>query len=394
MRQQDDLNSRNELQRAFERFERYSGRLESAFQQLCSIADHIDGTPQGALTTSRPEDDERLQRLSAVVDALPAAVLVLDGDGTIVEFNPAAAQLLETELGGRPWRDVAAAIFAPRWDDGHDVSLRSGRRVNVSTQALGQEPGQIVLITDVTDTRRLQQQLAEQGRFSAKGEMAAALAHQMRTPLAAALLYASNLTGDGLSSDKRAEFLSRLLDRLRSMEQLIEDMLSLARTCRLAAEPIEVARLWAEFQAEIDHDSKSTEFCIEWRGNAVQRSLLGNRAALFSVMGNLVMNSRQMCGGRGRLQITIDVIEPGILTICFDDDGPGIEATECERIFEPFYSTRDGGTGLGLAVARAVAVAHGGGLRAEAADAGARFILSLPLQSETVQPAAAEVACG
>jgi two-component system sensor histidine kinase FlrB len=230
--------------------------------------------------------------------------------------------------------------------------------------------------------------------------MAAALAHQMRTPLSAALLYASNLAARDLPVDKRTEFLSRLLDRLRRMEQLIEDMLALARSCRLSNEPLDVPNLWADFRAEIADDQQEGEFRIDWCGQAPQGRLLGNRSALFSIMGNLINNAREICGGRGRLGISIDVIKSAILVICFSDDGPGIADGDCERIFEPFYSTREGGTGLGLAVARAVAVAHGGSLRAEACGSGAQFVLSLPLQRDAAPPdvvvaeAEQELACG
>ncbi|MFX5472275.1 PAS domain-containing sensor histidine kinase, partial [Acinetobacter baumannii] len=92
-------------------------------------------------------------------------------------------------LVGMLWREVIARCFAPREDDGHEISLRDGRRLSIATRSLNGEPGQLILLNDLTDPRRPQEQLARHERLSALGRMVASLAHQIRTPLSAALLY-------------------------------------------------------------------------------------------------------------------------------------------------------------------------------------------------------------
>ena len=109
------------------------------------------------------------------------------------EANPAACELLGEPLVGELWRQVIARSFAPRKDDGHEISLRDGRRLSIATRSLDAEPGQLVLLNDLTETRRLQDQLARHERLSSLGRMVASLAHQIRTPLSAAMLYAGHL---------------------------------------------------------------------------------------------------------------------------------------------------------------------------------------------------------
>src|SRR5690606_13169564 len=124
------------------------------------------------------------------LDILPGGVVVLDGRGRVIEANPLALELLGEPLLGVFWREVIQRSFAPRADDGHEISLQDGRRLSLATRSLAGEPGQLILLTDLTETRRLQDELARHARLSALGRMVASLAHQIRTPLSTALLYA------------------------------------------------------------------------------------------------------------------------------------------------------------------------------------------------------------
>jgi two-component system sensor histidine kinase FlrB len=127
------------------------------------------------------------------------------------------------------WRHVIARCFAPREDDGHEVSLKDGRRLSIATRSLDAEPGQLVLLNDLTETRHLQDQLARHERLSSLGRMVASLAHQIRTPLSAALLYASHLTEQALPVETQQRFAGRLKERLHELEHQVRDMLVFAR---------------------------------------------------------------------------------------------------------------------------------------------------------------------
>ncbi len=153
--------------------------------------------------------------------------------GVVREANPAAIDLLGQPLLGMLWRHVISRCFAPREDDGHEVSLKDGRRLSIATRSLDAEPGQLVLINDLTETRHLQEQLARHERLSSLGRMVASLAHQIRTPLSAAMIYASHLTERELPVETQQRFAARLKDRLHELEHQVRDMLVFAgASCR------------------------------------------------------------------------------------------------------------------------------------------------------------------
>lgn len=327
-------------------------------------------------------EGERLAtRLETLLGALPAAVVVLDGQGRVTQANAAASELLGGLSPGERWFEIVGRVFAPRWDDGHDVSLTDGRRVNVATQALPGEPGQILLISDVTETRRLQEQLAHHRRLSAKTEMAAALAHQIRTPLAAALLALGPVTRARGLDAAQAKSAARALDSLRQLERLVENMLSFARGAVVDAQPLPLADLLVKLEQEATAQLGEGRFALVGDAASPGLTIHGNADALLSIMLNLVTNSRQIIGEDCRVLVTV-IAHPGFVTLRFIDNGPGVAPADRDRIFEPFHTTRVGGTGLGLSVAQAVARAHGGELLLNPVyTQGACFELSLPMST-------------
>jgi transcriptional regulator with PAS, ATPase and Fis domain len=168
-------------------------------------------------------------RYKKILDVLPGGVIILDGDGRVQECNPSAQALLGEPLQGALWREVVERAVTPRPDDGHDISLHDGRRVNISTQALDGEPGQILLIKDVTETRRLLDQLSLHQRLFAQGDLAASLAQQIRTPLSAAILYLSNLSSSGFEPNIGRPFVGKTLASLKDLERLVEELMLFAR---------------------------------------------------------------------------------------------------------------------------------------------------------------------
>ena len=198
------------LQNAFRDFNQLSNQLASSYQALEQRVVHLNDElhrTQDARIRELTEKERLANRLSTLLQALPGGVVALDGNGIVQEHNQAAIDLLGEPLAGISWAQVIERAFAPRSDDGHDVSLADGRRVNISTCPMINEPGQILLLTDVTEMRALQDRLNQQQRLVAMGEMAASLAHQIRTPLASAMLYGSQLKSHKLEENKRSEFL-------------------------------------------------------------------------------------------------------------------------------------------------------------------------------------------
>jgi two-component system sensor histidine kinase FlrB len=318
--------------------------------------------------------------LSQILTLLPAGVVVLDAHGRIAESNPAAEALLGTPLRGRLWREIVASGFGPRPDDGHDVSLKDGRRVNISTCPLQSEPGQIVLLTDVTQTRELQAKLARQERLSSLGAMAATLAHQVRTPLAAALLYAAHLRSEPLVAQVRKEFVTKLMSRLTHMEQLIRDMLAFIRGDGAGRpQPVPVKRILEAAVAAVADRRLGTRMRLQVASPASEPWVWGDADALITAVQNLLSNAIDACDGEGVVRLDADVGAAGQVEIRVADNGAGIDPQARDRIFEPFFTTRASGTGLGLPVVQAVVHAHGGEVSIDSAPGrGTTVALYLP----------------
>ncbi len=349
--------------------------------------DELEGrlAEAGALRRQELEEKERLaQRLQNVLDLLPGGVIVIDGQGVVRDANPVGLELLGEPLVGAPWRDVIARCFAPRKDDGHEVSLRNGRRLSIATRSLSGEPGQLVLLTDLTETRRLQDQLARHERLSSLGRMVASLAHQIRTPLSTALLYASHLEQGGLNEEQQRRFAGSLKARLHELEHQVRDMLVFARGDLPLNDRLTPVELMGALRSAAESPLQGV--AVRWQCDVHGGEILCNRDTLIGALLNLVENALQACEGERRLKIHLYCREQ-TLRVCISDNGKGVDADILARLGEPFFTTRATGTGLGLAVAKAVARAHRGELQLRSrAGRGTCASVKLPLIPVSLNP--------
>ncbi|MBS0373523.1 MAG: hypothetical protein JSR73_03015 [Proteobacteria bacterium] len=231
---------------------------------------------------------------------------------------------------------------------------------------------------------RLNAELAEarlervrQERLATLGEMAARLAHDVRTPLAAALLYASRLELDGVSDADRRDIAGKIVGRLRHLERLVADMLAFARGGGARLARCEVGAL-LEGTAQSLASRLGPRARLTIRTLAPRLAVFGNAEALVGALVNLAINALDAVG-EGDAHVEIEASAAGDSAVFrVRDNGPGIPAEYRGRIFEPFFTTRTAGTGLGLAVVRSVAQAHGGSARVEEVPSGACLVLELP----------------
>lgn len=323
------------------------------------------------------EGERMARRLQNILDLLPGGVVIIDGHGRVREANPVARELLGEPLVGALWRDVIARCFAPRKDDGHEISLRNGRRVSLATRSLEDEPGQLVMLQDMTETRLLQEQLARHERLSSLGRMMASLAHQIRTPLSAALLYAGHLSERPLPFEQQQRFALRIKERLQELEHQIRDMLVFARGELPLSDRLTPKELFDALRAAADSHVQGLQ--VRWQCDARGGELLCSRDTLVGAILNLINNAVQAGGPQVRLKIHL-LRRGDILRLVVSDSGPGIEPAVLARLGEAFFTTKTAGTGLGLAVVKAVARAHRGDLHLRSrVGRGTCAILELPL---------------
>lgn len=372
-----------ELEQSLERFSHLSGRLEDSQELLQERMSELKGQLAEASAQRLRELDEKerlANRLQSLLDLLPGGVIVIDGQGVVREANPVALELLGEPLEGLLWREVISRSFAPRKDDGHEVSLKDGRRVSIATRSLNGEPGQLILLTDLTETRRLQEQLARHERLSSLGRMVASLAHQIRTPLSSALLYASHLEQGGLSVEQQQRFAGRLKDRLNELEHQVRDMLVFARGDLPLEDRLSPTQLMAALRAAAETRLQGAR--VRWQCDVRGGVLLCNRDTLVGALLNLIENALQASPDEPRLKIHL-YARGALMHVSVSDSGVGIDAVTLARLGEPFFTTKATGTGLGLAVVKSIARAHSGTLALRSRPGrGTCATLRLPLLPE------------
>jgi two-component system sensor histidine kinase FlrB len=371
-------NRRSELQAAFLAFGSVSEQLSGAFDALrAQVADL-----RAELSEARAGKEHLAARLSALIKGLPGGVLVLDSDGMIQECNPVARELLGEPLLAQSFAAVLArAATGAAGGTGEDIELRSGRFANLSRREL-HSGGEVVLLADVTESHLMQVLLTRQQRLLTLGELAAGLAHQIRTPLAAALLYASQMTLPGRTPPDLARCAEKTVGSLKQLDKLVNDMLAFTHG-GAAREAVSVSAL-LEQVAQWLRPALRRGVRLTIRTQAPDLMVRANAPSLVSAVLNLATNALQAATADLDLELLARRTAGGRAQIVVSDNGPGVPAHIRERIFEPFFTTRTRGNGIGLAIVKSVVEAHQGSVSlAEApcgAPAGATFIIDLPAE--------------
>ncbi len=372
-----------ELEQAFSLFNRASEQLAATYaglqHQVASLTQEL-AIANGELKRQYLEKEALSQRLTALLAALPAGVVVVDPGERVIEANPAAQAMLGAPLLGLAWPVAQACTLHPTASVGEwETTIHAAPlRLALSTNVLLGTGGQILLFHDITQPHALQVELARHQRLSAMGEVAARLAHQLRTPLATALLYASQLSQPQLDPVERVRFGDKVVARLKHLEHLIQDMLLFVRGEAGGRDVLAVADLLADLQQVMEPQmlERGLVFVVEHGAAAAQ--ILGSREALTGALVNLLENAMQNSPPGARVTLSSRK-ENEQVWLRVVDTGPGIDPAMLDRLFEPFFTTRQEGTGLGLAIVRGVAQAHGGEVAVHSTPGqGAEFALRLP----------------
>jgi two-component system, sensor histidine kinase FlrB len=384
------------LESAFMLFNQLSEELTGSYRQLqiqvLELSEELSAARSERMV-QLAEKERLADRLERLLETLPAAVIVLDGEDCIREFNPAAQRLLGGFTAGIRWSELLQSLALSGGMSGNELRLKSGRLLTLTSSQLEQTPGRILVMLDITETRRLQERLNRRERLTAMGEMSAQLAHQMRTPLSTALLYTSHLAADQLDPAKRRQFTAKLRDRLQHMERQIHDILMFARGAEAGESVVSLGELLQTFVAmtEQSDDGASVRMMLDDRSEDAAQ-MIGRQDALQGLLGNLLENAIQ----HGASEIALKLAVSDEIELDFADNGSGIPASLRRQVFDPFFTTRSGGTGLGLAVVQNLVLSHGGEIQvSRASSGGACFHIRFPLAQGLVEeiPGNQSIAC-
>ncbi len=386
-----------QLVAAFEQFGRLSDQLQQSYQDLDQRAAELTeqlACAQNERLKQLAEKEKLAHHLESLLNALPAGVLMIDEQGVINTANPAAESFLEQSLIGKEWRRVYAHQVARHSEQ--DLHLNSGRILSLKKQSLDSvndksviktdsfsPAGEIILLDDITEQRMLESLSDRQNRLAAMGQMAAGLAHQLRTPLASAVLYASQLNQFASDNPHEKKAIDKIRTCMRYLEKLINDMLMYAKGGEFSEQQFQLNDLLVTFNTRIETQLREHNVQLRIVSSVDDIQLTGSLDALVSVVINLAENAIQACEriDSAQCEIELEVYQQADhLIIAVRDNGPGLSADEQEKVFQPFFTQRDGGTGLGLAVAQSIVQAHHGDLRVNSQPGkGANFYICLPL---------------
>jgi PAS domain S-box-containing protein len=368
-----------------------AGALEDAMRGL---------REQERALSARAEQSERLN--SEIVSSLASGLLVVGLDGEVRTLNPAARRMLSrpvVEMGAgfrelladaAPLADVVEQCLSSaqpilrrsitlRRRDGRDVHL--GVTVSPLLDGEGALHGAVCLFSDLTAVVDLEEQLRLKDSLARLGELTAGLAHEFRNGLATVHGYA-RLIDPARVPAPYASYVQGIRDETDALGRVVTNFLNFARPAQLTLVPVEMGALIARAADEIRPELEARQGTTTVAGQFA--TVDGDEVLLRQAVSNLLRNAVDACAGRSeppriRIDGAIDHAQR-VLRVVVADNGPGVDPAIREKIFQPFFTTKKAGTGLGLALVQKIVVTHNGRLTLALPDAGgAAFQMTLPL---------------
>ncbi len=344
----------------------------------------------------------RERKLRNLVDTVQALLLVLDDNGSVVQANPAVANVTglgPDDLVGLPW----IATFVPKADreeaerlfrrllDGESWSTHENRIISADgsrervirwqSSSLEQPNGSRLIYAsgvDVTEFMELERRTRLAERLAAVGTLAAGLAHEIRNPLNSAQLQLHLLDRRirKQSSDRKLlEPIQLVQNEIKRLSGLVRDFLDFARPTVLNLEETNMADLVLQVVDLLRPAASENHITIECNTEDVLVTV--DRAKVQQVLLNLIRNAVEAVGSNGRVVVAVEPDGTGGL-VRIRDTGPGLSEEVKAHLFEPFFSTKANGTGLGMAICHSLVTQHGGDIRATSEADGAVFEVTFP----------------
>lgn len=374
-----------------------------------------DGVLKGAVViyrdiTERKGAEEELRRqrdlAEGLLDAAPAVVVLLSPEGHILRYNHFAEDLTgyraEEVLGHDfietlvPQRDQGRIreVFRRTVDhvgtsgtanlivtkSGREREIRWSHRILKDAEA--RNVGMLAIGQDITDLKEAQERALRAERLAAIGEMVAGLAHESRNALQRSQACLEMLALHVQDRPKAIELIDRLQQAQDHLHHLYEDVRGYAAPIRLDRRSCRISEIWREVWADLKPQWAGRTASIVESGEPPDQRCVVDPFRLKQVLYNILENALSACPDPVKVEVSCSPIQlDGVpyIRIAIRDNGPGLTRGDRERIFEPFYTTKTKGTGLGMAIARRIIEAHGGQIAVgETRGRGAEILITLP----------------
>jgi two-component system sensor histidine kinase PilS (NtrC family) len=336
-----------------------------------------------------------------IVRSISSGLVTLDTNGRVIYMNRAALEISGLGLGdvlGRPLSETApklgrmvsvleADADVRRVEDWYENPAQNRVFIAVTSSPLlgadEQRTGTILVLQDMTEVKGLQDEMAQRSHLAAIGNLSAAIAHEIRNPLAAisGSIEVLRMSASSSADDRTLmDIVVREVDRLNA---LVRDFLNYARPMQIDRRKVVMTELVDDTVAFFERDQQlASGVHIEVRHETGPFRSRVDPERVQQVLWNLLRNACEAMNGSGEIRVST-AMSGGegdrFAIVSIEDSGPGLPSAAIDRIFEPFYTTKPSGTGLGLATSHRIVSEHGGLMRAENREqGGARFVIVLP----------------
>ncbi|PLX74539.1 MAG: PAS domain-containing sensor histidine kinase [Desulfuromonas sp.] len=358
------------------------------------------------------------QIYARVIDNLDRAVIATDQEGHIVLFNPTAQAytgLSEKQCLGRHYEQLFAGqaeilaliqqtLSAGRSiSDDEDVFLHpsAGPPIPISITVSpifgsgSDQEGVVMIIRDLSRTKELEEALRHADRLSMLGTLAAGLAHEVKNPLGGIRGAAQLLEMELGDNSPLQEYTSVMIKEVERVDGIIEELMDLSRPRPLSKNEVDLNQMLGDLLLLQQEAHRERNICFVLDLDPSIPPISGDEALLTRLFLNLIKNAAEAVKQNGVISISCKIVSdyhlhnPGKrpvpwIVVEITDDGPGISKEEKERIFTPFYTTKVGGSGLGLATCQKIIGSHNGFIRVKSKpNEGTTFRVSLPFIRES-----------
>ncbi len=339
------------------------------------------GKMEEKLKTQEKNLSEIKELHKLIVNNVKSGIMITGENGTILYANPAATKI----LGLNPVGKHIEELFPIRIDNDIErleVEInQNNNRVIIGMSAteiiVEDVTGLLILFQDLTKIKEYEKQLMEKEKLALIGEMASNIAHELRNPLAtiraSSELLIEELEDVNNGKNKLQKLTGILIKESDRIEHLVKQILNYSRTLILKKENINLKKLISEQFERVVSSNKSNETKLVIDGENLIIS--GDPLWLGEAFLNLFQNSFEALGGNGTIKVTINKLNNQI-QIKISDTGNGVPEDLKDKIFQPFFSTKRKGTGLGLALTRKIINAHDGEIIWDSTNKA--FVITLP----------------
>jgi len=365
------------------------------------MEDQLGDLVEGMRSTIRDLDNEKSFNES-VISNLASGLLILDNSGKIEKSNPAAVHFIRSIYNGgidgkylaEIFGEEAAALLSTTRSSnefGRDelVLEKDGVPQKVfeyvampREDSSGEEQGIILNFSDVTAHKRIQAELEKMNRFSTIAEIASAVAHEIRNPLAGIMTMAQVIEEQLPAKDSKREYIGRIIRQVDRLNVLLTDFFTYARPPRPKKEKVALIRIVDEIRPFMQNKMQKCNITFNEEYGDKLPDILADSNQIQQVFLNLMLNSMDAIKQNGSIVLKAECVDrnddnfayeknlwldrdSNYVVVSFKDSGCGMSPETIERVFEPFYTTKHNGTGLGMAIVFRILKENNAGINVE-----------------------------